>query len=228
MTHALDLPAWSALSSRHSHLAEGGPLARRYDPTIVPFAAARDDDAQSIEALGALAAPGEGLVLLQAPAIVVPAGCEPTFTADGVQMFLATSPEPVQDGRIAPLGEADAADMLELATLTKPGPFSLKAQWLGEFHGIHEDGRLIAMAGERMKCDGLTEVSGVCVHPDHRGRGLARLLSIHMTHQVLARDETPFLHAFASNAPALRLYESIGYVLRSRMHVAFIQRAGKA
>jgi predicted GNAT family acetyltransferase len=96
---------------------------------------------------------------------------------------------------------------------------------LGEFFGIRIGGRIAAMAGERMKQDGFTEVSGVCTHPDFRGQGLARLLSVFMTHRVLQRSETPYLHAWASNAAAIRLYEQIGYTLRREMNVAMIRRA---
>ena len=141
-------------------------------------------------------------------------------------MVLRRPPLKLSDERIERLTDADAADMLALATLTKPGPFTLRAQALGEFFGVKEDGRLIAMAGERMKPEGFTEVSGVCVHPDFQGRGLGRLLSVFMTHRVLARGETPCLHAFAANDKAIGLYESIGFELRTMMNVALI-RAGQ-
>jgi predicted GNAT family acetyltransferase len=80
------------------------------------------------------------------------------------------------------------------------------------------------MAGERMKQEGFTEVSGVCTHPDFQGRGLARLLSVFMTHRILARGETPYLHAYATNAAAIRLYQSIGFELRSMMNVAVVRK----
>jgi predicted GNAT family acetyltransferase len=107
--------------------------------------------------------------------------------------------------------------------LTKPGPFTLRAHALGEFFGVKIDGRLVAMAGERMKTAGFTEVSGVCTHPDFQGRGLGKLLSIFVTHRVLDRGETPFLHAFATNNAAIKLYESIGFELRTMMNVAMIR-----
>lgn len=224
MNHILDRPAWSALTSRHAALSQGGELARRYDPTIVPFAAACADSEESLQALGELPGPDESLVFVQADPIVLPRGFVATLTADGVQMILKRVPPKVSDERIERLTEADAAEMLDLATLTKPGPFTLRAQALGEFWGIKVDGRLAAMAGERMKADGFTEVSGVCTHPDFQGRGLGKLLSIFMTHRVLDRGETPFLHAFATNKAAIALYESIGFELRSMMNVAAIRR----
>jgi ribosomal protein S18 acetylase RimI-like enzyme len=222
MKHILDRPVWSALTTRHAALSEGGDLARRYDPSIVPFAAARDDGEDSLQALGALGGPSDSMILIQADAIVLPRGFVAELRASGVQMVLRRPPPKMSDERIERLTETDAQEMLALATLTKPGPLSLRAQALGEFFGVKENGRLIAMAGERMKLDGFTEISGVCAHPDFRGRGLARLLSVFVAHRVLERGETPCLHAFATNAVAIGLYESIGFELRSTMNVAVI------
>jgi predicted GNAT family acetyltransferase len=89
---------------------------------------------------------------------------------------------------------------------------------------MRENGRLVAMAGERMKQDGCTELSGVCSHPDFRGRGLGRLLSLFVAGRIFERGETPYLHAFATNKPAVALYESIGFTLRCQMNVAVLQR----
>ena len=224
MSHILDRPVWSALTTQHAALAEGGARARRYDPTIVPFAATRDDSDASLAALKALAAPGEEMVLAQAGNIVLPSGMAVLGAADAVQMVLERPPPPRDDSHIMHLSDADAAEMLALATLTEPGPFTLRAQALGAFFGVKEDGRLVAMAGERLKQDGFCEISGVCTHPDARGRGLARRLSVFMTHRLIDRGETPYLHAYATNRAAIRLYESIGFTLRSLISVMAVRR----
>ncbi|TGU85202.1 GNAT family N-acetyltransferase, partial [Mesorhizobium sp. M00.F.Ca.ET.151.01.1.1] len=93
-------------------------------------------------------------------------------------MITGQALQTVADPRIEQLTRQDAAEMLALASLTKPGPFTLEALSLGEFWGVKIDGRLAAMAGERMKQPGYSELSGVCSHPDFRGGGLARLLSL--------------------------------------------------
>lgn len=228
MTHVLDRPVWSALTSRHAAVAAGDGPARRYAPGLTAFVSARDDDPGSLRAMADLVGAGESLFLLQADAIRLPPGIKATLTAKGVQMLAARSVEAPADGRVVELGEADAPDMLGLAELTRPGPFSLRALELGRFWGIRLDGRLAAMAGERMKQKGFTEISGVCVHPDFRGQGLARLLSQLVANEVQQRGETPYLHAFASNEAAIKLYESIGFRLRSEMNVAVIERDGTA
>jgi len=121
------------------------------------------------------------------------------------------------------LTDADAPDMIELAMLTRPGPFIARTHTMGSFIGIRKEGRLIAMAGERFKLDGYTEVSGVCTHPDWRGRGYAGLLSRIVATRIMARGETPFLHAFITNTAAIRLYESLGFVARRRLQGAVLR-----
>jgi predicted GNAT family acetyltransferase len=222
MIHLLDRPVWSALSSRHASLAEGGALARRYPTAIVPFASTVDDGRESLAELAALVRPGETIYMAQADPIALPPELSATVTAAAVQMLAERPIESAADARIRALGSADAAEMVELAVLTKPGPFTLHAMDLGEFFGIRMDGRLAAMAGERMKQNGFTELSGVCVHPDFRGRGLARLLSLFVAGRIAGRGETAYLHVYADNRAAIRLYEQIGFRSRTGMNIAVV------
>jgi predicted GNAT family acetyltransferase len=225
MKHVLDRPVWSALTTRHAGLAEGGSLARRYHPSITLFAEARDASNECLRALGELAGRNEKLLLVQADDIVLPPGFSAITAASAVQMVARRPLEKVEDERLERLSDADAADMLALAKLTNPGPFSLKAQRLGEFWGVKVNGALVAMAGERMKQDGYTELSGVCSHPDVRGRGLARLLSLFVAGRIVERGELPYLHAYATNTVAIALYKSIGFEVRRMMKVALIRRS---
>jgi predicted GNAT family acetyltransferase len=225
MTHVLDRPVWSALATRHASLAEGSTLARRYPASIAPFAASESEDEESLHALAELAPKGEALLLLMADPIVTPFDFVTTTAASAVQMIGGRRPFQVTDERIAKLSQADATAMLELATLTKPGPFSLRALELGDFWGVKMNGRLVAMAGERMKQPGYTELSGVCTHPDMRGKGLGRLLSLYVADKIVARGDQPYLHAYETNKAAITLYESIGFSLRSGINVAVICRS---
>lgn len=227
MKHLLDRPVWSALTTLHQALAEGGERARRYRPSIVPFAATGADDADSLQALARLLAPGETAVLVQADEIVLPPEISAASTASLVQMIAEPPMADLADGRIRQLTKDDAAEMVALASLTRPGPFTLEALSLGNFWGITIDGRLAAMAGERMKQPGYSELSGVCTHPDFRGGGLARLLSVFVAGRIAARGEVAYLHAYDSNAAAIGLYESIGFRLRNRMNMAVVQRGVK-
>ncbi|MDX8483357.1 GNAT family N-acetyltransferase [Mesorhizobium sp. VK24D] len=226
MKHVLDRPIWSALATRHQAFAEGDSLARRYRPSIVPFAATATDDPESLLALSKLLQPLESSILVQTDPIVLPSDLSAVSTATLVQMTAERPMQAVSDERVQRLTRDDAAEMLALASLTKPGPFTLEALSLGDFWGVKIEGRLAAIAGERMKQPGYTELSGVCTHPDFRGGGLARLLSLFVANRIMARGEVPYLHAYDSNALAVGLYESIGFRLRTTLNMAVVQRAG--
>ncbi len=224
MRHVLDRPIWTALTSRHAHLAEGDELARRYLAEVSPFIAARDDSPEALAAFARLVSPTGTQILLQADPITLPAGIATELAAPGVQMVAENLAPAIPDDRIVRLTPADAQEMLDLALLTKPGPFTLRSQDLGAFWGIRIDGRLAAMAGERMQQDGWSELSGVATHPDYRARGLARILSLHVANLIAARGDHPYLHAWADNAVAIALYEAIGFTLRRMMNVAVVKR----
>lgn len=222
--HVLDRPVWNTLAGRHAAMSVGGDRARRFAPDIGPLAGARDDDPESLAELGALVPPDGPLLVIQVDPILLPPGIVATTTAIGVQMVLDRLADVAPDPRIVPLTREDWPAMHALATLTKPGPFAARTPMLGEFFGIKDHGALVAMAGERMKHEGMTEVSGVCTHPTARGRGLARILSAHVARRIIERGELPYLHAYATNTAAIGLYETLGFRLRGNVHVAAMAR----
>jgi predicted GNAT family acetyltransferase len=223
--HDLDRPVWASLTTHHAPLAVGGALARRFAPEVNVFASARDDSPQALAALTDLIHGGESVYVLQVPPVVVPPGLLPIRETGGVQMVApqGTPFEPPDHEMIA-LADQDAPEMLALATLTQPGPFLARTRVMGSFLGIRVDGRLAAMAGERMRFPGFTEVSAVCTHPDFRGRGLARRLSAAIAHRIQKRGDQAFLHAWQTNRAAIALYESLGFALRAQVHVAELRR----
>ena len=131
---------------------------------------------------------------------------------------------PLSAADIVTLGAADVPAMMELTKLTNPGPFALRAHELGTFLGIRIDGRLVAMAGERMKPAEYTEITAVCVHPDHRGRGYAQSLLGAVARRISARGEIPFLHVFSDNDSAIALYRRQGMEIRRRICVTVLAR----
>jgi len=125
---------------------------------------------------------------------------------------------------IVTLGASDVPEMIALVELTKPGPFSTRTHELGTFLGIRVDGQLVAMTGERMKPGNYTEMTAVCVHPDHRGRGYAQALLGAVARGIVARGEIPFLHVFTSNISAIALYQRQGMEIRRWLHVTVLQK----
>jgi predicted GNAT family acetyltransferase len=223
--HPLDRPVWASLRTFHEPLSIGTALARRFARDVNLFASAADDSPAALAALAELVQPGEQVFVLQVPPITVPAQCVAVKEAQGVQLLATRSLlGDMPFGGIEPLSDADAPEMLALARLTEPGPFLERTPTMGRFLGIRIDGRLAAMAGERLRLPGYTEVSGVCTHPDFRGRGLARRLSATVAAHIESRGEQPFLHAWRSNAAAIALYESLGFELRTEVNVAVLER----
>ena len=225
MSHILDRPIWNALHTAHADLAEGGERAMRYPPSIVPFAAAADDTRESLEALENLPAVDEAMAIVEAGPVIIPQGL--TVVAEGklVQMVAERPYERISDSRLQPLTSDDAEEMLALATLTKPGPFTLRAQRLGAFWGVRIEGRLVAMAGQRLRQPGFGELSGLCTHPDFQGRGLGTLLFRYVAGEISARGDTVFLHAYYTNTPAITLYKALGFKLRSEMNLRVVKRS---
>jgi predicted GNAT family acetyltransferase len=224
--HPLDHPIWNSLHSGWSALAEGGERALRLEQRHGPFAATATADPEAMAALLPLIPhDGELWLLGQDARAILPAGARLARTATLAQM-MATRPAPADPGAVdwVVLGEADAAEMLDLALLTKPGPFRPLTHRLGRFIGVREDGRLIAMAGERMRMPGFAEVSGVCTHPDWRGRRLAGHLMRIVMQAMVERGDTPFLHAYADHDRTIALYRTLGFEVRAALPMAVVTR----
>ena len=221
--HPLDRPVWTALAGRQAGFAAGGAQALRYRPEINILAAAADGSPEALAALAALVPPGGKIATVEARGMPVPPGLTVAKQAMLAQM-IAERPAPPEPIDYLDLGDADAPEMLALATMTEPGPFVEATHRLGGFIGVRIDGQLVAMAGERMRAPGLTEVSAVCTHPDWRGRGLAGKLMRVVTARIAARGETPFLHSYATNAAAIALYEKLGFRVRREVIATFLER----
>lgn len=220
----LDRPIWSALTTSQKHLAEGGPRALRYPVDMTPFADMVDMSRASFAALGNLLSGSQVAALFTPEPVDVPAGFKVVLAETGEQMIGSPADSPLRDVEIVRLGAADVPAMLALTELTKPGPFALRTHELGTFLGICAGGELVAMTGERMKPGKFTEMTAVCVHPDHRGRGYAQALLAAVARQIEARGEIPFLHVFSSNASAIALYQRQGMRIRRRLYVtAFVK-----
>ena len=226
MSHILDNPAWEALTTLQAHLAQGGAFARRYLDRLAPIAAVGRADAVALDELASLVPAGDWLSLPATVPGLVPLIRPPlklAFTKTLIQMVWERARVP-ESPIPAPLSAADAPEMMELATLTRPGPFKLDTHTFGQFVGIRVDGRLAAMGGQRMHLAGYRELSGICTHPDFRGRGYARAIIERLNAVILDEGLTPFLHLEEANLSAKALYDSVGFVERARLPLVVIER----
>jgi GNAT superfamily N-acetyltransferase len=224
----LDNPIWNSLNTEHGALALGDGLARRFPVEIGPLSGLIEQSDEAYEALRMLAGPG-GVVaqFLESP-MPMRSGWE--MVRDGLMSQMIWSEAdgpgaaaPREQALLRPLTAADVPAMLELTALTEPGPYGRRTHELGAFFGIFDGECLLAMAGERLAVPGFVEVSAVCTHPDARGRGYARTLMLEVMTDILRKGATPFLHVFAANESAIRVYEGLGFRYRRTLHLAVLK-----
>jgi GNAT superfamily N-acetyltransferase len=212
----LDNAVWHALTTAQASVAEGDRRARRYPPDVSVFGAVDAFDAESWADLAEVAKPAGQVTLFRDAIPPAPRGWLVTLAGVGHQMvleaFVATPVPPVRR-----LTADDVPRMLDLVARTRPGPFATRTIELGSYFGVFDGDELVAMAGERLRLPGFTEISAVCTEPSARGRGLAAGLSAHVATGILGRGETPFLHHARENEGARRVYERLGFVFRRRV-----------
>lgn len=209
--HLLDNLFWHTFTGPHAHLVAGTDRAKRYQRGLSPMLGFPDQAHPDFTGLEAFFDPGER-VYTDGWSGAVPEGWQLEMESTMFKMiWTGRSPEMDAAPGAIRLGPEHAEAALELATLTKPGPFGLRTIELGEYFGIFEGSRLVAMAGERLHAGNLREISGVCTHPDFQGRGLAKRLMLKLIRREMGRGETPCLHVASANTAAHDLYLRMGF-----------------
>lgn len=213
-TAVLDNVIWHTLTGRHAGYAAGTGQARRYAPGFSPMLGFAEPTHPVWDDLAPHCVPGEHLYCGGWSGLA-PQGWSIEAESTMFQMVWLGDAPPADPGfTFQRLQPGDAPLALELATLTRPGPFGLRTPELGQYVGCFENERLIAMAGERLHAGRFHEISGVCTHPEHQGRGLARRLMNHLIRLQVQRGEVPFLHVMRDNVGAHALYTRMGFADR--------------
>jgi ribosomal protein S18 acetylase RimI-like enzyme len=211
MNHVLDNIVWHALAGPQKKFSVGGDDIRRFAPGFSPIIGFANPEISNLNAIVSFCEPGEHFYCGEwsGPA---PDGWRIEEESIMFRMVWDGSTPAADDAHEAiQFGPQHAAQALELATLTRPGPFGLRTIELGDYFGFFDGDRLLAMGGERFYAGSYREISGVCTHPDFQGRGFARRLMTKLIRRQLQRNETPFLHVMRDNTHARELYKRMGF-----------------
>jgi ribosomal protein S18 acetylase RimI-like enzyme len=226
--HPLDNVIWQALTTRHAQFAESFDEARRFVREVGPLGAFREHSARGYESLAGLVGSDGTVGLFLDDPYESREGWRFVVGAPLLQMIADNGgvPSPRADlgMELVELGMPDSTEMIELTSLTKPGPFSTRTHELGTYLGIRKEGKLVAMSGERLKVPGHTEVSAVCTHPDYTGKGYAAVLMTEVMKRIRDRGETPFLHVRQDNERAIEIYKRLGFRDRKLGHFAVLRK----
>ncbi len=225
MDPLLDNPVYHALISGDQHLALGSEQVKFFDPEVSPFVGFAGECKDGFEELHNILPAGRRVLYATRGFIQEPRGWQMRHEIKGSQFVFDTSHDIRQSqNEPVPLKSKHIDQMVELARLTKPGPFGKRTIEFGHYHGIFEDEKLIAMTGQRLHLQDLTEVSAVCTHPDHLGKGYAAALLQHQLRLILDKGQLPFLHVRADNERAIAIYERLGFVNTGTMNFYFLKR----
>lgn len=208
-------------------LSFGTGSVKYFDETVSPFAGFEHHYKEGFDELYTLLPAGRNILYATPFEIEPPKGWQLLHGIPGLQFVYEgrtiSIPAPFT---LIPLGEQHIEQMVELATLTRPGPFGPRTIDFGHYYGIFEDEQLIAMTGQRLHPLGYTEISAVCTHPAHLGKGYAAALVQHAINLVLQQGQTPFLHVRADNRRAIAVYERLGFTMRGNMNFYVLKRSG--
>jgi ribosomal protein S18 acetylase RimI-like enzyme len=222
--HPLDNPIWSALTTKQQHLTQVSALARKFPFEFSPLSALEAPTAEAAESLASIVPTGAVVALFLEQ--------YPDFSPSWTPLELSTMHQMIYPHRDLPpssvdfieLTADDVPEMIALATLTKPGPFDQRTREFGDYVGVRREGKLAAMAGQRLYVPGYREVSAVCTHPDHLGHGYARALMFEIMRRIIASGEAPFLHVRSANQRAIDLYHHLGFTTRRTLELAVLRR----
>ena len=225
MNHVLNNPVWEALIAGDCGLSTGTATVKYFDETVSPFAGFDQSYKEGFDELHALLPAGRNILYAVPYEIEPPRGWQLLHAIPGLQfLYEGGTVAAPQHVTLTPLGAEHIGRMVELATLTKPGPFGQRTIDFGHYYGIFEGDQLVAMTGQRLHPRGYTEISAVCTHPDHLGKGYAAALVQQALNLILQQGQTPFLHVRADNERAIAVYKRLGFAVSRPMNFYVLKR----
>ncbi len=223
--HVLHNPVFNALSSGDKQLSLGTDTVKFFNETVSPFAGFEESYTNGFADLHELLAPGRKILYAIPTPITSPTGWQVQHDIKGLQ-FVYEGDFAIKNEfeNVVPLTEMHVEEMVALATLTKPGPFATGTIKFGYYHGIFDKDKLVAMTGQRLHVENYTEISAVCTHPEHTGKGYANTLMQHQLQLILQQGQQPFLHVREDNQRAIAIYQRLGFTISRPMNFYFMKR----
>lgn len=226
MNNVLNNPVWEALCSGDKDLSLGTATVKFFDPQVSPFAGFEEGYTEGFGELYDILPPGRTILYAAPYPIEPPKSWQLLHGISGLQFVYEGKGSVAPAAHmLVPLGKEHTGQMVQLADLTKPGPFGPRTIEFGHYFGIFEGEQLVAMTGQRLHVHRHTEISAVCTHPAHLGKGYAAALVQHAVQVILQQDQTPFLHVRADNHRAIALYQRLGFAVRGDMNFYVLKRA---
>ena len=225
MKHLLENPVYNALLSGDKLLSFGTENVKFFDEQISPFAGFDESYNKGFDDLYEILPAGRKILYAIPNTISQPPGWQFQHEIEGLQFVYEAANEIRNDfSNVLPLNEEHVDQMMQLAAITKPGPFGPKTIDFGCYYGIFEGEELVAMTGQRLHVHNYTEISAVCTLPGHTGKGYAHTLLMHQLQLILQQGQQPFLHVRADNNRAIELYQRIGFIVSRQMNFYFMKK----
>ena len=225
MEHVLDNPAWNALISGNKHLSEGNERVKYFSEEVSPFVGMPGYSPYQLNLLYNIISSQRVLAIIASKEIVFPDQWVVIEHMKVLQMiYNHPTPHGTAPTGLIPLQKQHVSEMIALTKMTHPGPFLKRTIEFGNYNGILINNELIAMAGQRLHANQYMEISAVCTHPDHPGKGYASRLLISQIHRIISEQGIPFLHVKDDNTKAIHLYQKLGFATRKQMDIYIIKK----
>ena len=225
MKHILDNPVWNALVSGNKNLSIGNETARYFPREISPFVGTAQNTPAYFDTLRQTIPFDEPVAIFSNEKLLNPSPWTIIQQIDGFQMVYPKQVDPAVDElEIVPLNYSHVPEMLVLTKQTNPGPFLSKTIEFGNYEGVFVQDKLVAMAGQRLHAGTNIEISAVCTYPDYTGKGYATRLILNQIRKIQQQPETAYLHVRADNTRAIKVYQSMGFEIRSEMIIYILRK----